>query len=118
MKTFVTYQVAVELVRDHIRPLVPIVKRFDCDLADQMHRAATSLVLNLAEGARSSGGNQKRHYDIAHGSANEVKGCLDLCEAWGWIEVPLAARAVLDRELGLLWGLTHSRMRKTPAQAQ
>jgi hypothetical protein len=43
---------------------------------------------------------------MAHGSAGEIRGALDLADAWGW-EVDCAqARLLLDRELGLLWGLT------------
>ena len=47
---FISYEVSLELIRN-LRPIVPVVKRFDGDLADQMHRAATSICLNLAEGA-------------------------------------------------------------------
>ena len=44
---------------------------------------------------------------MAHGSAAEIRGALDLAEAWGWQVECMPARALLDRELGLLWGLTH-----------
>ena len=44
--------------------------------------------------------------DIAHGSAGEIRGALDLADAWGWQVESSQARALLDRELGLLWGLT------------
>ena len=43
---------------------------------------------------------------MAQGSASEVLGALDLAEAWGWEIESVRARALLDRELGLLWGLT------------
>ena len=42
----IAYTVAIELIHD-LRDLVPVIKRHDADLADQIHRAATSVVLNL-----------------------------------------------------------------------
>jgi hypothetical protein len=62
---------------------------------------------NLAEGARSAKGNRQKHYSLAHGSANEVRAALETAEAWGWLESASAVLPVLDRLLGLLWGLTH-----------
>ncbi len=105
---FVADTVAIELVHD-LRDLIPAIKRHDRDLADQIHRAATSVALNLSEGQRSTAGNQRRHYEIAHGSANEVKAALDLAEAWGWLADTSAPRRTLDRLLALLWRLTHPR---------
>jgi len=43
---------------------------------------------------------------MAHGSAGEILGALDLADAWGWPVESAQARALLDRELALLWGLT------------
>ena len=103
---FIAYEVAVELV-DSLRPIVPLIERNDRDLADQLRRAASSVVLNLAEGQRSAKGNKHKHYAIAHGSANEVKAALELARAWGWLEDADRSRAVLDRLLALLWRLTH-----------
>jgi four helix bundle protein len=105
---FVAYEVSVELVRA-LRPLVPEVEKTDKDLADQMRRAASSVVLNLAEGQRSAKGNRHKHYSIAHGSANEVKAALELACAWGIVGDAQRQRDILDRLLGLLWGLTHAR---------
>ncbi len=105
---FIAYSVALALVHE-LRDLVPIIKRHDRDLADQLHRAATSVALNLNEGQRSGGGNQQRHYAIAHGSANEVKAALDVAEAWGYVADTSAPRRTLDRLLAILWRLTHPR---------
>ena len=105
---FVAYEVSLEVIRA-LRPLVPVVETQDRELADQMKRAASSIVLNLAEGMRSAKGNKQKHYSLAHGSANEVKATIQTAQAWGWLEDAGAALYVLDRLLGLLWGLTHPR---------
>lgn len=104
----VAYQVAVELVVE-LRPIVELVHKHDSNLADQLKRAATSVLLNLVEGQRRLKGNKQRAYEIAHGEAREVLGCLDCAAAWGYVDDASAARTKLDRLLGLCWGLTHSR---------
>ncbi|HEX5063251.1 MAG TPA: four helix bundle protein, partial [Kofleriaceae bacterium] len=89
--------------------LVPIIERSDRELGDQVRRAASSIVLNLAEGQRSAKGNKHKHYSIAHGSANEVKAALDVACAWGWIGEAHEPQRILDRLLAILWRLTHPR---------
>ena len=105
---FDTYEVSVQLNRS-VKPIVEVIKRQSAELADQLHRAAMSVTLNVAEGSRSSDGNKKRHFAIAQGSANEVRACVDLAETWGWIADTREVRGLLDRELALLWKLTHRR---------
>ena len=104
---FDTYEVAKQLVV-RLRDLVPVIQRVDRELADQLKRAASSVVLNLAEGQQYDNGNKLRHYKIAQGSAHEVKAALDVAEGWGYIEAATAERALLDRLLALLWKLTTS----------
>jgi four helix bundle protein len=101
----VAYDVALDLVRA-LRPVVAQLKKHSCDAADQVERAASSIVLNLAEGGRRHGRDPRRFFDMAHGSAGEIRGALDLADAWGWQVESKQARTLLDRELGLLWGLT------------
>jgi four helix bundle protein len=49
-------------------------------LADQFTRAATSIVLNLAEGAGTySKPDKRRYYLTARGSATESAALLDIC---------------------------------------
>ena len=112
---FIAHQVSLDLIRN-LRDLVPAIKRFDRDLADQMHRAATSVSLNLSEGQRHTAGNQRQRYESAHGSANEVKCALEVAVAWGWIftsdRMPVQFQ-ILDRLLALLWRLTHPRSSST-----
>ena len=102
---FIAYEVSIELIHS-LRELLPVIKRHDRDLADQIHRAATSVALNLGEGARLTTGNARRHFEIAHGSAMEVKAGLDVAAAWGWLNDTTAPRQILDRLLALLWRLT------------
>jgi four helix bundle protein len=102
---FVAYDVALDLIRA-LRPVVTQLRQFSKDTADQVERAASSIVLNLAEGERRRGRDPRRFFDMAHGSASEIRGALDLADAWGWHVDSQKARALLDRELGLLWGLT------------
>ena len=74
---FIAYEVSLELARE-LRPIVPAIKKHSRDLGDQLERAATSVMLNLGEGRRRRGGDQRRFFDFAHGSASEVKTALDL----------------------------------------
>ena len=108
MTNLIAYQVAVELVRE-LKPIVESLKEHDSNLADQMKRAATSVVLNLSEGQRRVAGNKRRAYEIAHGEAKEVLGCLDCADAWGYVANASVARDKLDHLLRLCWGLTHPR---------
>jgi four helix bundle protein len=105
---FIAYEVSVQLVRS-LRDLVPVVEKSDRDLGDQIRRAASSVVLNLAEGQRSMKGNKQKHYALAHGSANEVKAGLQIACAWGWVTEAKEPLAILDRLLAILWRLTHPR---------
>ena len=102
----VAYEVALDLVRA-LRPVVAQLRKHSAEAADQVERAASSIVLNLSEGERRGGRDPRRFFAMAHGSAGEIRGALDLAGAWGWPVECEEARALLDRELRLLWGLTH-----------
>jgi len=79
------YSVAIESVR-RLRPLIERIKTRDSNLADQLRRAATSIPLNLHEGAYSQGGNSRARFYSALGSAAEVRACLDVAEALGYTD--------------------------------
>jgi four helix bundle protein len=113
---FIAYEVSLELVQS-LRSLVPAIEASDRDLGDQIKRAASSVVLDLAEGQRLTKGTKAKHYAIAHGSANEVKAALRTAIGWGWIEEADAALAILDRLLALLWRLTHPRSSRAACAA-
>jgi four helix bundle protein len=105
LNMLVAYTVALDLIRA-LRPVVAQLRQYGADAADQVERAASSIALNLAEGDRRRGRDPRRFYDMAHGSASEIRGALDVADEWGWQVDSERARALLDRELGLLWGLT------------
>ncbi len=106
MSSLIAYQVALEVIRK-LRPIVEQIKMHDAHLADQLKRAATNTVANLAEGQRRMAGNKRRAYENASGEAREMVGCLDCALAWGWATDDAEARRELDRLLALCWGLVH-----------
>ena len=102
-------QIALETIAA-LRPLMPLIRRSDRSLADQLARAASSVVLNLAEGAYSDPGNRRARYFNAAGSANEARAALRVAIAWGYVAEGRAASAeqLLDRVVAMLWRLTRS----------
>lgn len=62
---FIAYEISKQLIVS-LRPLVPVIQASDRDLADQLKRAAQSVLLNLAEGQKFEDGNRRKHYAIAH----------------------------------------------------
>ena len=108
---FVAYNVGLDLIRA-LRPVVEQLRSYNSDFAEQVVRAGTSVLHNLGEGSRRAGKDPRRFYAMAHGSASEIRAALDVADAWGWIVDATIARGILDREMGLLWGLTHPRKRE------
>jgi four helix bundle protein len=104
--SFAAYDVSLELVRE-LAPIVPVVEDHDRDLAEQMRRAATSVVLGISQGRARSGNGQRRAFEIAAVSASRLLAAIDASLAWGWIAEADHARALLDRVLAMLWRLTH-----------
>jgi len=73
------YKVSIDFVvmMDQIIEQFPRGRAY---LADQFQRAATSIPLNIAEGAGEySGAEKNRFYRIAKRSATECAGILDIC---------------------------------------
>jgi four helix bundle protein len=97
-----------QLIED-LRPLVAEIRRRDRSLADQLMRAASSVALNIAEGQKSDGGNQKARFFTAAGSANESRAALRVAIGWRHItpEAAAPARQRLDHIVAILWKLTH-----------
>ena len=74
------YQIAVEFVvlADTIVEHLPRGRAY---LSDQLHRAALSIALNIAEGAGEYAVEEKaRFYRMAKRSATECAGILDVCQ--------------------------------------
>ena len=96
-----------EKARGVVRELVPVlraVREQDRSLADQLKRAAQSVVLNVAEARGSDAGNAKARFSTACGSAKEVRAALNVASDWGYIEERMAAR--LDERLDELCAIT------------
>ena len=74
------YRVALEACR----VAAPLAAALSANLKDQLSRASSSVVLNIAEGfGSSSRGVKRRHYEIARGSPIECIAVLDLVSALG-----------------------------------
>ena len=104
----VAYTVSLDLIRS-LAPVVEQLRRYSAEAARQVTDAASSITHNIAEGSRRHGGDIRRFYVMAHGSAAEVRAALDVADAWGWNVETARSREILDRLLGLLYGLTRDR---------
>ena len=100
--------VALQVVTE-LAPLVPKISQQDRDLARQLRRAATSIVLNIAEAEGSDRGTQRARFHTAAGSANETRAALRVATAWRYLTAEQAepSLAGLDRVVAMLWRLTH-----------
>ena len=108
MVTFVAYETAKKLNK-LLPPIVEALKKRSADLADQIERASSSVLINLGEGNRRGGKDKRRFFVKAHGSAGEIRAVLELADLWNIKLDATEFEAVLDHQLALLWGLTHSR---------
>ena len=113
------HHVALQLIRSLREPIRRIRAR-DAGLADQLVRAVRAVPLNICEGSGRTG-NDRRHYRriaqtpagvvmawIALGSAEETRACLQVAEAFGYLDAAAIADPLelLERELAMLWRLT------------
>ena len=78
LDTYDAYRIGL----DACRFCAAIAVVLSANLRDQLLRASSSVVLNMAEGfGSSSRGVKRRHYDIARGGAIECVAILDLGSA-------------------------------------
>ncbi|MCX5746956.1 MAG: four helix bundle protein, partial [Proteobacteria bacterium] len=98
MTMFVAYENAKDVVR-HLPPIVEALLLRSKDLADQLERAGTSMLLNLADGNRRSGKDKRRYFVMAHGSAAEIKSVLVIADLWRWKVDTREISPILDRQL-------------------
>jgi four helix bundle protein len=86
-----------------MRGVLAAIEKRDCDLARQLRRAASSVVLNVAEGSGSFGRMRTARYRTALGSARETLACLRVAEAFGYVEaMPEAVSDRMNRVIGTL----------------
>jgi four helix bundle protein len=79
------YRVALDFV-ETASNIVEALPKGRAYLADQLNRAATSIVLNIAEGAGEfSTADKARFYRMARRSATESAACLDVCARLGLV---------------------------------
>lgn len=88
----------------------PIIEKLSAKLAakDQLDRASTSIVLNIAEGnGKRSYPDRCRYLDISRGSALESAACLDVLVARNALsaEEVLDGKSVLHGVVSLVAGL-------------
>ena len=107
---FIAREVASQIVRS-LLIVIDAIAKHDRALVDQLRRAASSIVLNVADGNRRVGRDRLHFFRIAAGSAAEVDAIAEVAVALGYVDETQVevTRRLVDRELGLLWGLTHKR---------
>jgi len=88
-----------------LKVLVERIKRQDKDLADQIRRAANSVVLNLAESRSSTDGNRSLRARTAFGSLHEVRAGLRAAKGWSYVDSIDEVDAQLDRVAAMTWRL-------------
>ena len=107
-RPFVAFEIALQVIAS-LRPVVPVIRRENAELARQNVGAASSVAANLAEGSGREGADRRRFYRIAAGSAQETRAHLRVAITWGWVQPKDVERtvALLDRQVAVLWRLTH-----------
>ncbi len=104
------YQVAIEFVAK-ANDIVEQLPRGRAYLADQLQRAALSIVLNIAEGAgKFSPADKAAFYTRARGSATESAAVIDVCRKLKLAEVGTTEnnKALLERIVRMLTKLIKS----------
>jgi four helix bundle protein len=100
------YDRARKVVQE-LRPLLHTIREHDKSLADQLKRAAQSVVLNIAEGRGNDAGNARARFSTACGSAKEVRAALNVASDWGYIDSRMATHVEerLDEVCAITWCL-------------
>jgi len=104
------YSVGLEFLELSVKIINALPQGF-ADDADQLRRAAKSIVRNIAEGAgRRTRPDKAKHYAIARGEAMECVGSIDALKVENTITAEDHARglALLERLAKLLTGLVRN----------
>jgi len=92
---------------EHARALAfvskPLIERLPTsersNLADQWRRAASSVVLNIAEGASRRGAKEfRKHLDIARASLDEIEAIIDLAVGLDYLRREDVAKVTAVRD--------------------
>lgn len=104
MKSFRTLDLAVEFY--DLASQIPLTG----NLRDQLHRAASAISLNLAEGNGKSSANEKRHFfQTAYASLRECQAVFRLAKVQSG-----PAFEAADRLGGALYRLVNSDIKNSP----
>lgn len=98
------YRVGLELLTV-MRPLTDRIARHDKDLAAQLRRSLPSMVKNLSEAMRRTGGDRAHLLTVSLGSADEARSGIDIAAAYGILEPDEArhADALADRFCAMVY---------------
>ena len=102
---------ALEVSLKVLERLVPVetrIRRRSSSLGKQLANASESVSLNLGEGRLRRDGDQRRHYEMAAGSASEVTVALRIAVAKQYVSAAEVApvEELLDRLRAMLFRLT------------
>ena len=88
-----------------MKPALARIAKHDADLARQTRRALTSIALNLAEGQYQRAGHARMRFQTAMGSADEVRACLEVSAALGYVDEQPVLADSFDRVARTLFNL-------------
>ena len=91
-----------------LQPLLPVIRKRDKDLFEQVRKAMNSVVLNIAEADGNDAGTARARFATACGSAKEVRAGLQLASAYGYIGQTRSTKVdiVLDEVCAMSWRLS------------
>jgi four helix bundle protein len=94
-----------------VQRLVEQIRVHDRNLADQVKRAATSVVLNHAETDGVRGGQRRMRIETAQGSLTETRAGLRVAAVWAYITADDAEQvdAMLDAVAAATYRRLHPR---------
>jgi len=90
------YRILVDVAKAMPR-VIGCIPRGEGNIKNQLKRASSSSILNLAEGnGRFSRYERNRFFNYSLGSISEMEGCLDWASAFGYIKSDLANPILAD----------------------
>ena len=88
--------------------LMPVMRKRDRALFEQIHRAMNSVVLNSGEASGNDPGTARARFSNVCGSAKEVRAGLRLAVAYGYVSQGRVAEldSTLDEVCAMSWRLS------------